>query len=42
MLEIRNLTAQHMDTATLAHVAGGQPVGETELLKLGFTGGGGI
>jgi Rrf2 family protein len=42
MLEIRNLTARHMDTATLAQVAGGQPVAETELLKLGFTGGGGI
>ena len=42
MLDIRNLTARHMDTETLAKVAAGQPVGEAELLTLGFTGGEGI
>ena len=42
LLEVRNLTAQHMDGATLAAVAAGQPVGSAELIDLGFTGGDGI
>lgn len=42
LLEVRNLTARHMDGATLAAVAAGRPVGSAELIDLGFTAGDGI
>jgi len=42
LLEVRNQTAQYMDNATLARVAGNKPVGDQEVFTLEFTGGDGI
>jgi Rrf2 family protein len=39
LLEVRNLTARYMDSATLAAVARGQPVAEKEVYPLRLTGG---
>ena len=42
MLEIRNLTAAHMDNATLARVARNEPVADREVFSLELVGGDGI
>ena len=42
LLEIRNLTARHMDNATLAQVAQNAPVADQEVFAQEFTGGDGI
>ena len=42
LLEVRNLTADHMDNATLAKVAGLPPVTDTEVFGQDFAGGEGI
>jgi Rrf2 family protein len=42
LLEVRNLTAQHLDNATLATVARNKPVLDTEVFGMEFTGGDGI
>jgi len=42
LLEVRNLIAAHMDNATLASVARGEPVAEKEAFPLPLTGGAGI
>ena len=42
LLEIRNLTARHMDNATLAQVALNTPVADQEVFAQEFTGGDGI
>jgi Rrf2 family protein len=42
LLEVRNLTAEHMDNATLAAVARGGPVAEKEVFALELIAGGGI
>lgn len=42
LLEIRNLTAHHMDNATLAQVARQQPVADREVFAPEFIGGEGI
>ncbi|MFO0824308.1 MAG: Rrf2 family transcriptional regulator [Gemmataceae bacterium] len=42
LLDIRNLTAAHMDNATLAEVARHQPVTEREIFNLELVGGDGI
>jgi Rrf2 family protein len=42
LLEIRNLTAAHMDNATLAQVALNEPVTDREVFSLELVGGDGI
>ena len=42
LLEIRNLTAAHMDNATLAQVARNEPVTDREVFSLELVGGDGI
>jgi hypothetical protein len=42
LLEIRNLTAAHMDNATLAQVAKNEPVTDREVFSLELVGGDGI
>jgi Rrf2 family protein len=42
LLEIRNLTASHMDNATLAQVARNEPVTDREVFNLELIGGDGI
>ncbi len=42
LLEIRNLTASHMDNATLAQVARNDPVTDREVFNLELIGGDGI
>jgi Rrf2 family protein len=42
LLDIRNLTAAHLDNATLAQVARNKPVSEREVLSLELIGGDGI
>lgn len=42
LLDIRNLTAAHLDNATLAQVARNKPVSEGEVLSLQLIGGDGI
>jgi Rrf2 family protein len=42
LLEIRNLTAAHMDNSTLAQVARNEPVADRELFSLELLGGDGI
>lgn len=42
LLEVRNMTVQHMDNATLAQVAGHRPVNDEEVFSMEFTAGDGI
>ncbi len=42
LLDIRNITAAHLDNATLAQVARNKPVSEGEVLSLTLIGGDGI
>lgn len=42
LLEIRNFTAQHLDNATLAAIARGEPVSDTEVFSLELCAGDGI
>lgn len=42
MLEIRNLTADHLDNATLARVAANDPVADREVFRLELISGDGI